>query len=199
MQRESGERTLRASVLLSAPGPLVWGWPSLWALLHTVGRLYPPHRRAGRHCGVLCHRRLAGEPDAAHRSRLERTARLGSRHVPVRRLWRLSPFIRPATSRAMCCRPLSLRRWVWRSTATLARYRRLNKQTPDAILDVQSRLYRAKTLVDGCVAAALTVVALSPGTPAARAVDLGGSLVVAAYLFLSGLSNLKPDGSPSRP
>lgn len=70
--------------------------------------------------------------------------------------------------------------WFW------LRYRRLDRQKPNAILAVQSRLYQAKSLVDACVVIALSVVALAPDAPAARYVDLGGSLVVAAYLIVSG-------------
>jgi divalent metal cation (Fe/Co/Zn/Cd) transporter len=204
MQRESGERTLRASVLLSAPGPLVLGMALFYGRSST--QLADFIRRTAELAAIvvswMVYRRLAGEPDAAHRSRLERTARLsvGAAMCLSGAAMAFVALYSPGDEQGnvlpafvIAALGLAVNGYFW------LRYRRLNKQTPDAILDVQSRLYRAKTLVDGCVAAALTVVALSPGTPAARAVDLGGSLVVAAYLFLSGLSNLKPDGSPSRP
>ena len=54
------------------------------------------------------------------------------------------------------------------------KYARLSRETGNAILAVQSRLYRAKTLVDTCVTAALVTVALFPGSQTARWLDLGG-------------------------
>ena len=75
--------------------------------------------------------------------------------------------------------------WFW------LRYRKLNREKPDAILAVQSRLYRAKSLVDFCVTAALLTVAAAPGTEAARYMDLIGSVVVAAYLAVSGWMTLR--------
>ncbi|MFT3943337.1 MAG: cation transporter [Ancrocorticia sp.] len=71
--------------------------------------------------------------------------------------------------------------WFW------LRYRSLNKRTPDAILAVQSRLYRAKSLVDTAVVIALATVLLAPGTPAALFMDKAGSVVVAIYLIINGI------------
>ena len=47
------------------------------------------------------------------------------------------------------------------------KYTKLNRQNPNPILAVQARLYRAKSLVDGCVTIALTAVALFPASAAA--------------------------------
>lgn len=66
------------------------------------------------------------------------------------------------------------------------RYRRLSRMEHDAILAVQSRLYRAKTFVDLCVTAALLSVLLAPGTPVSYWLDMIGSAVVAVYLAYSG-------------
>ena len=75
--------------------------------------------------------------------------------------------------------------WFW------LRYRMLNREKPDAILAAQARLYRAKSLVDACVTAALAVVTIMPGTPAARIMDLGGSIIVAVYLIASGIITIR--------
>ena len=56
---------------------------------------------------------------------------------------------------------------------------------------MQSRLYRAKTLVDGCVTTALLTVALFPQSQAAAWLDLGGSVVVAAYLIWCGVKTIR--------
>ena len=70
--------------------------------------------------------------------------------------------------------------WFW------IRYKRLDRANPNAILVIQSRLYRAKALVDTCVAIALIVVAVFPGSPAAYLMDKAGSAAVAVYLFING-------------
>ena len=62
----------------------------------------------------------------------------------------------------------------------------LNKANPNSILAIQSRLYSAKAVVDTCVATALIVVALSPGSPAAYFMDIAGSVAVALYLLING-------------
>jgi len=74
--------------------------------------------------------------------------------------------------------------WFW------YRYTRLNRETPNAILAVQSRLYRAKSLVDLCVTAALMSILLFPGSPVADRMDTVGSLVVALYLIINGVNIL---------
>lgn len=51
------------------------------------------------------------------------------------------------------------------------RYSKLGKESGNSILLVQSRLYRAKTLVDFCVTAALLSVALMPGSPLSYRLD----------------------------
>ena len=66
------------------------------------------------------------------------------------------------------------------------KYIRLNHALPNAILAVQSKLYRAKTLVDISVLVALTAVVINPMSAASYWLDAIGSLVVAAYLSWTG-------------
>lgn len=66
------------------------------------------------------------------------------------------------------------------------RYTCLNKIEPNAILAVQTRLYRAKTLVDSCVTIALLSVVIAPGSSASYLLDFIGSLIVAVYLVWCG-------------
>ncbi|NLW16253.1 MAG: cation transporter, partial [Firmicutes bacterium] len=75
--------------------------------------------------------------------------------------------------------------WFW------LRYSKLNRSDPNPILAGQSKLYRAKSLVDACVTIALTVVAVAPATPAAWYVDLLGSTIVAIYLVANGANILR--------
>jgi divalent metal cation (Fe/Co/Zn/Cd) transporter len=75
--------------------------------------------------------------------------------------------------------------WFW------FRYKKLDREKPDAILAAQSKLYRAKSLVDTCVTIVLIVVAVDPASEAARYMDLIGSAVVAGYLLVNGVMMLR--------
>ena len=70
------------------------------------------------------------------------------------------------------------------------RYSRLGKESNNSILLVQSRLYRAKTLVDICVTAALLSVTLLPGSQLSYWLDKAGSAVVAVYLICTGAKTI---------
>ena len=70
------------------------------------------------------------------------------------------------------------------------RYTRLNRTEPNAIIAVQARLYRAKTLVDISVTTALLSVLIAPQNPISDWLDLVGSLIVAGYLILCGIKTM---------
>ena len=70
------------------------------------------------------------------------------------------------------------------------KYTRLNRSQPDAILAVQARLYRAKTLVDISVTIALFSVLIAPQSMISHWFDLIGSLIVAAYLVWCGIKTI---------
>ena len=71
------------------------------------------------------------------------------------------------------------------------RYRRLGQESGNSILLVQARLYRAKTLVDTCVTAALLSVAIAPQSLFSYYLDKIGSAVVAVYLLWTGLKTVR--------
>ena len=70
------------------------------------------------------------------------------------------------------------------------KYTLLNKAEPNAILMVQARLYRAKTLVDSCVTIALLSVLIAPETAVSYWLDFAGSLIVAVYLIWCGVRTI---------
>ena len=74
------------------------------------------------------------------------------------------------------------------------RYTHLNKIEPNAILKVQARLYRAKTMVDGCVTIALLSVVIAPQSSVSFWLDLAGSLIVAVYLIRCGVRTIQEAG-----
>lgn len=79
-----------------------------------------------------------------------------------------------------------------------ARYTGLNRAEPNAILAVQARLYRAKTLVDSSVTVALTAVLIAPGSAVAYLLDMIGSLIVAIYLVICGVQTVYEELKPPR-
>ena len=70
------------------------------------------------------------------------------------------------------------------------KYTRLNRAEPNAILAVQARLYRAKSLVDMSVMVALTAVLINPTSAVSYWLDLIGSLIVAVYLVWCGVRTI---------
>ena len=76
------------------------------------------------------------------------------------------------------------------NTAFWIKYTRLNRAQPNAILQVQSQLYRAKALVDGCVTTALLSVVIAPASPVSYWLDFAGSLIVAVYLIYCGVQTI---------
>lgn len=74
------------------------------------------------------------------------------------------------------------------------KYKILGRKQNNSILLVQSRLYRAKSLVDLCVTTALTAVLLFPGTSLAVNLDKVGSAVVSLYLVCCAAKTLKEAG-----
>ena len=188
MQRK-GEHTLRASVALSSPGPLVLG----------IGLLF------GRSSTQIADfiRRTAELAALVVSLIVFRTIHKGSRQDSARRR-RLELIVSRFVGTAMVLSGLAMltvavlslgaekgnvllglviaflgavtNSWFW------LRYRKLNQEQPDPILAVQSRLYLAKSAVDVSVVASLSFIALASASPAAGYVDVGGAAVVAAIL-----------------
>ncbi len=77
------------------------------------------------------------------------------------------------------------------NTAFWWKYTSLNRAEPNAILRVQARLYRAKSLVDSCVTVALLSVAIAPASPVSFWLDFVGSLIVALYLIWCGFRTIR--------
>jgi divalent metal cation (Fe/Co/Zn/Cd) transporter len=197
LKHTSGERTLLASVLLSSPGPLVMGAALFFGRSST--QIADFIRRTAELAAILVSwivfRRLHrhGEPDAARRDRLEQTVNrcVGAAMVLSGVAMIFVSLVSPGTEKGnvipglvIAVLGVTTNTWFW------LRYRKLNNIKPDAIFAAQSRLYLAKSLVDACVTIALTVVALSPASPMARYVDLGGSTMVAVYLIWNGVMTI---------
>jgi len=198
VQSTSGERTLLASVVLSSPGPVVVGIGLL--LGRSATQLADFVRRTAELVAIIVswavYRVVHGSatPDPARKERLERAANFGvgaamclsgAAMLLVALLSTRAEKGNVIPGLIIAVLGVTTNGWFW------WRYSRLNRERPDAILAVQSRLYRAKTLVDACVTAALACVAAAPAAPLTRHVDQGGSAVVALYLVATGIATIR--------
>jgi len=194
MKKQSGERTLRASVILSSPGPLVLGIALFYGRSST--QLADFVRRTVELAAIIVswivfrilHK--DGDPDRALQGRLEGTVNI-SVGVALCLSGLAMVFIALFSSNSdkgnvipgliIAFLGVMVNSWFW------LRYRTLNREKPNAILAVQGRLYRAKAVVDVCVVLALLFVAIAPNASITPFVDLGGSVAVAIYLVRSGV------------
>ncbi len=210
--RRSGQRTLLASVILSAPGPLVVGIGLFFGRSST--QLSDFVRRSAELLAIIVSWVIYGVTtsdtgvDLRRRKRLERVADVSvGAAMFIGGVTMLLISVLSTTREKGNVIPglviaglgVVVNTWFW------FRYRGLNKRTPNSILAVQSRLYRAKSLVDCAVSAALATVVIAPGSDAAYFMDKAGSIVVAVYLVvngviaMSGKSNRDSVETPSDP
>ncbi len=132
----------------------------------------------------------SGEQDVGRKQKLERTANIsvGVAMCLSGAAMLFIAFLAPDTQKGNVIPGLVIALLgVTANTLFCLRYRKLNREKPDSILAAQSKLYCAKSIVDACVTISLTFVAAAPATPAARYVDLVGSIIVAIYLIINGI------------
>lgn len=198
MKNKSGNRTLLMSVLMSAPGPIVVGLGLLVGKSST--QIADFFRRSAELLAIICSFvifRITNKeetPDETRKKMLERAANLfvGGVMCLSGTIMLLLAIFSENTEKGNVIPGLAIAvLGVIANTLFWRKYTKLNRQTPNAILAVQSRLYRAKALVDGCVTIALAAVALFPLSSAAFWLDMGGSIIVAAYLVWCGIKTVR--------
>lgn len=194
MKSKSSERTLFASVLLSSPGPIVVGLGLLLGKSST--QLADFIRRSAELIAIIISwvifriTNKNGTEDAIKKANLENIANfcVGLAMCFSGIIMALIAFLSNNTDKGNVIPGLVItilgvitNSWFW------FRYKKLNKAYPNAILEVQSKLYRAKSIVDTCVMLALATVAIYPASAAAYYMDIAGSIVVAFYLIINGI------------
>jgi len=193
----SGSRTLLLSVLMSAPGPLVVGLGLLSGRSST--QIADFVRRSAELLAIVMSFGVyrittgAGGCDEAKRRKLERysNAFVGAMMCLGGAFMVLLAFLSDNTDKGNVIPGLAIAvLGVIANTAFWVKYTRLNRKEPNVILGVQSRLYRAKSLVDGCVTAALLSVVIAPASPVSHWLDLAGSVIVALYLIWCGVKTI---------
>lgn len=196
-QKKSGSRTLFMSVLMSAPGPLVVGLGLLAG--RSATQIADFVRRSAELLAIIMafviYRITTknGTCNQVRKAKLERTSNIfvglmmcvgGGFMIALTLLSESGDKGNVIPGLTIAVLGVIANTLFWR------KYTRLNKADPNAILAVQARLYRAKSLVDGCVTAALLSVALAPGSVVSVWLDLIGSLIVALYLIWCGVKTV---------
>ncbi|MBR2484682.1 MAG: cation transporter [Oscillospiraceae bacterium] len=190
--KKSGSRTLLLSVLMSSPGPIVMGFALMSGRSST--QIADFIRRSSELLGIIMSyvvfRMTSG--DTFSEERREHWERRSNAFVGVMMclggsLMALLSLMGGAEDKGNVIPALAIAvLGVIANTLFWRKYTRLNKAEPNAILQVQARLYRAKSLVDGCVTAALLAVVIAPASKVTAWLDLIGSVIVALYLVWCG-------------
>lgn len=201
------ERTLALALLLSLAGPFATGYAAL--ISRSATQLADFVRRSvelvalATSWAVVRQRRRRPDLGAAHVRRLERRAAVAvavalsvsgvaTLVVAAQHLRAFAPGGDVRLGLAIAGLGLITNAAFWR------RYARLQREGPNAVIDAQRRLYGAKVVADAFVVVALATIWLAPEHPAARPVDLVGSLAVALYLLATAVRVGRTAGRPAR-
>lgn len=197
-QKKSGGRTLLWSVIMSAPGPLVVGLGLLAGRSST--QIADFVRRSAELLAIIMAfvtyklTTKAGETDTVKKEKLERISNLfvGAMMCTGGSIMLVLAFTSGDADKGNVIPGLAIAvLGVIANTIFWRKYARLNRAEPNPILAVQARLYRAKSLVDGCVTLALLSVVLAPASRFSYYLDLVGSIIVAAYLVFCGAQTIR--------
>lgn len=195
--QKSGSRTLLWSVIMSSPGPLVVGLGLLAGRSST--QIADFVRRSSELLAIIMSFVIYrvttkdGACDEERKALLERrsNAFVGAMMVLGGSFMVALAFLSEQSDKGNVIPGLAIAvMGVIANTIFWHRYTRLNKAEPNAILAVQARLYRAKSLVDGCVTIALLSVAIAPASGLSLWLDFLGSIIVALYLVWCGLKTI---------
>ena len=190
---KSGSRTLLWSVIMSSPGPIVVGIGLLMGKSSTQTADFV--RRSAELLGIIMAyvtyqlTTRDGQVDQEKKERLERLSNLfvGAMMCLGGSMMLVLAVVSDHGEKGNVIPGLTIALLgVVANTIFWRKYTRLNRAEPNPILAVQARLYRAKSLVDTCVSAALLSVAIAPQAAFSYWLDLIGSVIVAAYLVYCG-------------
>lgn len=201
-----GERTLLASVILSSPGPLVVGIGLFLGKSST--QLADFIRRTAELLAILVSYiiyRITHKDESFDPTRKLHLEKLVNRCVGIAMCvsglaMLLVALLFPSGEKGNVIPGLIIAiLGVTTNTWFFFRYRKLDRENPNAILAAQSGLYRAKSLVDACVTISLIVVAIAPDSLAAFYFDIVGSVIVSGYLVVTGIGILREKKQIGKP
>ena len=195
--KKSGEKTLLLSIIMSSPGPLVVGLGLI------VGRSSTQLADFVRRCAellaiitsfvvyVITHK--DGVCDLNKKRKMEHCSNIfvGAMMCFAGAIMAILALMINSKDKGNVIPGLAIAvLGVIANGFFWVRYTRLNKSEQNAILAVQARLYRAKTLVDASVVLALLTVLISPKSMVSYWFDVMGSIIVALYLIWCGIQTV---------
>ena len=195
--KKSGARTLLWSVLMSSPGPLVVGLGLLSGRSST--QIADFVRRSAELLAIIMSfivYKLTTKDEVCNEEKKQKLERISNVFVGVMMcvggiFMIILAFMTDNSDKGNVIPGLAIAvMGVIANSIFWRKYTHLNKIEPNAILMVQARLYRAKTLVDGCVTIALLSVVIAPATQLSFYLDFIGSLIVAVYLVWCGIRTI---------
>ena len=196
--KKSGSKTMLMSILMSAPGPLIIGLGLIVGKSST--QIADFVRRSAELLGIIMAfvvykiTTRDGITDTAQKERLERLSNIfvGAMMCIGGLLMLWVAFTSSSTEKGNVAPGLVIALLgVVANTLFWIKYSKLNKAEPNAIIAVQARLYRAKSLVDCCVSIALLSVVLFPAAKISFYLDFLGSVIVASYLVWCGIKTIR--------
>ena len=202
MKKKAGSNTLLMSVIMSAPGPIVVGLGLLAGKSST--QLADFFRRSAELLAIIVAfivyrvTNREGDVDQQRKARLERGSNLfvgAAMCLSGASMLLIAIFGGTAEKGNVIPGLVIAILGVVANTIFWIRYTKLAKQSGNAILVVQSRLYRAKALVDICVTIVLLSVSLFPSASFTNTLDTVGSVIVALYLIWCGIRTIRESGS----
>lgn len=199
--KKTGSRTLLWSVIMSSPGPLVVGLGLLAGRSST--QIADFVRRSSELLAIIMSFVIYkittkdGACDEVRKAKLERNSNLfvGAMMCIGGTFMIALALMSDSADKGNVIPGLVIAvLGVIANTIFWRKYTGLNKAEPNAILAVQARLYRAKSLVDGCVTIALLSVAIAPDSRISVWLDFFGSIIVATYLIWCGVRTIWENG-----
>lgn len=200
-EKTKGKKTLLMSVLMSAPGPLIIGLGLMAG--RSATQLADFVRRSAELLAIIVSFAVYCKTEklnGAEKEKKETIQRKSNRFVGIMMclggfLMMLTTFWTSGEEKGNVITGLVIAvLGVIANTIFWLRYTKLAKESGNAILSVQARLYRAKSLVDTCVTTALSAVYLFPGTTASYYLDFIGSIIVELYLIYCGFKTVREAG-----
>ena len=198
--KKSGSRTLLMSVLMSAPGPLIIGLGLLVGRSST--QIADFIRRSAKLLAIIMAYVVYqittkdGVCDEVRKAKLERLSNIfvGAMMCVGGTFMVALAILSDNADKGNVIPGLVIALLgVIANSIFWVKYTKLNNAEPNAILAVQARLYRAKTLVDGCVTTALLSVVIAPASQISLWLDFIGSIIVAVYLIWCGIKTIRDE------
>lgn len=192
-KKKSGVKTLLWSIIMSAPGPLVVGLGLIAGRSST--QIADFVRRSAELLAIIMSfvvytmTQKDGVCDEVRKRKMERRSNIfvGSMMCLAGAIMAVLAFAINNEDKGNVIPGLVIAvLGVIANSIFWVKYTRLDKAEPNAILAVQARLYRAKSLVDMSVTVALAAVLINPTSAVSYWLDLIGSLIVALYLIWCG-------------